>query len=454
VTEVSSRSRALAGAARQVMPGGVNSGQRVIPGLEDLVIVSASGANFRDADGREYVDFHAAFGPIILGHCDPDVDAAVGASLRSVDLLGVARTPGEVELAELMVEHIPSVESVLLTVTGSEATFHAVRLARAVTGRRLIVKFQGCYHGWHDAVAMNVISAADALDRHDPLSEGAMMDTVEATVVLPFNDIDAVEAVMHERGSEIAAIILEPIPHNVGALLPVPGFLEGLRRLCDEQGTILIFDEVVTGFRHGVGGFQAVAGIKPDLSTFGKAIANGYPIGAIGGRADLMDEFSCIPGRKVFFAGTYNGHPACVAAATATITKLLREPVHDHIFALGERARRHLAQALEDVGTPTLTTGFGSVWVTYFLEPPATTYSDLIRNDADLFVGYRRRQMEDGLFELPLNLKRSHATYAHSEADIDHLVESSRRAILATLAERTGETASIFIGSTHAALEE
>ncbi len=437
MTSVSeSRSSTLAQNARRVMPGGVSSAQRVVPGLEDLVIVATQGATFRDADGNVYCDYHAAFGPAILGYCDPDVDAAAVETLRTVGLTGVGRTPQEIELAELLVELVPSVESVLLTATGSEATFHALRLARAVTGRPLIIKFQGCYHGWHDSVAMNVISPADALGGYHLLSTGMMPATVEATLVLPFNDLAAVERTLAERGDEVAAIIVEPIPHNVGALLPREGFLEGLRQACDRHGAILVFDEVITGFRHALGGFQSIVDVRPDLTTLGKAMANGYPIGALAGRRDLMEQCSSIPGRPVFVAGTYNGHPACVAAAIATIRKLREQPVHEHIFRLGEKARRELTEALADVPVPTVTTGFGSVWVTYFLEPPVDDFGDLTRNDAEMFTGYRRRIMQDGCFELPLNLKRSHASYAHTDADIENLVDATRRAVLTLIDER------------------
>ena len=232
---------------------------------------------------------------------------------------------------------MPSVERVLLTETGSEATFHALRVARAATGRRHVIKFQGCYHGWHDSVAMNVISLPENVGKKDPLSKGILPEVVDATIVCRFNDADEVERALTDH--DVAAIILEPIPHNVGALLPQPGFLERLRELATKHGTVLIFDEVITGWRHGLGGYQSIAGVTPDLTTMGKAMGNGWPVSAIGGKAELMDLFSTTPGRPAFFAGTFNGHPPTSAAALATIDKLEREPVHEHVFALGERAR-------------------------------------------------------------------------------------------------------------------
>jgi glutamate-1-semialdehyde 2,1-aminomutase len=424
----------LAARAAAVIPGGVNSGQRQVPGLEDLVIASTSGSTFTDAAGRIFTDYHAAFGPPLLGHNDPDVDAAVAAAGRSVDLMGVGVTQVEVELAERLVASVPSLEKVLLTATGSEATFHALRLARTVTGRRHVLKFQGCYHGWHDSVAMNVISPAERVGTKDPLSAGILPEVIDATIVCPFNDAVAVERALEEH--DVAAIILEPIPHNIGAVLPQPRFLERLRELATKHGTVLVFDEVITGFRHGLGGYQAVSGVTPDLTTLGKAMANGWPVSALGGKAELMDLFSTTPGRPAFFAGTFNGHPATSAAALATIDKLEREPVHEHVFRLGERARTGLQALYDRLGIPAVVSGFGSVFVSYFLEAPVVAYDDLLANDVDLFVGYRRELMKDGIFELPLNLKRSHFSYAHTDEDVDRLLEATEGAVARHLEAR------------------
>ena len=417
----------LAARAAAVIPGGVNSGQRRVAGLEDLVVTATSGATFTDAEGRTYTDYHAGFGPPLLGHNDPDVDGAVAAAARSVGLMGVGVTPIEIELAEQLCELVPSVERVLLTETGSEATFHAIRVARAATGRRHVIKFQGCYHGWHDAVAMNVISLPENVGRHDPLSKGVLPEVTEATIVCRFNDAEEVERALDEH--DVAAIILEPIPHNIGAVLPEDGFLERLRELATKHGTVLIFDEVITGFRHALGGFQSIAGVTPDLTTLGKAMGNGWPISALGGKAELMDLFSTTPGRPAFFAGTFNGHPPTAAAALATIDKLRREPVHEHVFRLGERARRALDELYRRLGIPAVVSGYGSVFLAYFLEGPVRNYDDLLRNDVDLFVGYRRELMKDGIFELPLNLKRSHFSYAHTDEDVDRLLGATEAAV-------------------------
>ncbi len=424
----------LAARAAAVIPGGVNSGQRRVPGLEDLVVTATRGATFTDAEGRTYTDYHAAFGPPLLGHNDPDVDAAVAATARSVGLMGVGVTPVEIELAERLCELVPSVERVLLTETGSEATFHAIRVARAATGRRYVIKFQGCYHGWHDAVAMNVISLPENVGRHDPLSKGVLPEVTEATIVCRFNDADDVERALTDH--DVAAIILEPIPHNIGAVLPAEGFLERLRELATKHGTVLIFDEVITGFRHALGGYQSIAGVTPDLTTLGKAMGNGWPISALGGSAELMDMFSTTPGRPAFFAGTFNGHPPTAAAALATIEKLQREPVHEHVFRLGERTRAGLAALYARLGVTAVVSGYGSVFLTYFLDGPVRSYDDLLANDVDLFVGYRRELMKERIFELPLNLKRSHFSYAHTDADVDRLLEATEVAVTRFLETR------------------
>jgi glutamate-1-semialdehyde 2,1-aminomutase len=428
--------------ARAVIPGGVNSGQRQIPGIADLVITQSSGARFTDEHGRGYTDYHAAFGPPLLGFHDPDVDAAVRAALTGVDLPGVAVTPGEIELAEEIVKLMPGIEKVLLTSTGSEATFHALRLSRAVTGRRLIVKFQGCYHGWHDSVSLNVISAPDRVGAPDPISKGILPEVLAATLVLPFNDVAAVRQAFAEHGSDIAAVILEPVPHNVGCLLPDLEFLRCVREETARAGSILVFDEVITGFRHALGGWQSISGVIPDLTTLGKALGNGYPVAALGGRADLMEQFSTTPGAPVFFAGTYNGHPAVVAAALATLRKLQAEPVHEHVFRLGDAIRKGLAEVFAELDVPAIPHGYGSVFVTYFMSgPEPRTYADLLANDAALFVGYRRRMFDHGIFEIPLNLKRSHVSYAHTDADVDQLLEATRISVRDTL--RAGAAADI-----------
>jgi glutamate-1-semialdehyde 2,1-aminomutase len=418
--------------ARRVIPGGVNSVNRILPW--PFVAAQAHGAYIRDAEGKEYLDYHAAFGPIILGHNNPTVNAAVQAIMQQIDIVGVGVTEQEILLAEAISQHVPSAERVLLTNSGSEATYAALRLARGVTGRNKIVKFQGTYHGWHDAVLMNVISPPDRIGQRDLLSLGMSPGVVEDTIVLPFNDIEAISDLLQQRGDEIAAVLVEVIPHNIGCVLPRPEFLQALRRLCNDHGTLLIFDEVITGFRHDLGGYQRIAGVTPDLSTFAKAMANGYPIAALVGRAQYMDRFG--PGGGIFFAGTYNGHPVGVAAALATIAVLADGSVHRHCFSLAKRAADGLQAIADELGIPMQVARFGSVFVPYFFTGPVESYTDLLHNDTQADVWFRRTMCEHGIFMLPTAIKRNHVSAAHTMADIDRTLEIARK-VLRSLPART-----------------
>ncbi len=419
------RNQALWDFACRYIPGGVNTQIRNF-GLP-LVFVRAQGARIWDADGKEYLDYHAAFGPTILGHCDPEVNRRVFEILEQIDLIGVGTTELEAKVAEKIVRHVPSAEKALFCNSGAEATYAAVRLARAVTGRKKIVKFQGCYH---DYLAMNVINTTEQLQGFTcgpypkvPLSAGSLPEALEQTVVLTFNSMDEVEEVFRRNGHEIAAVILEPIPHNIGCVMPKPEFLQALRDITRLYDALLIFDEVITGFRHDIGGYQKICGVTPDLTTLGKAMANGYPCAAICGRADLMDWFGTAGG-SVFFAGTYNAHPVGMAAALATIERLESGQVHRHLFSLGEEMRKGLQEIVERLGIKATVAGFGSVFLLYFMEPPVENYHDLLRNDAEAFVEHRRRLLSHGIFMLPMNLKRNHLSFAHTKADVERTLDA------------------------------
>jgi len=416
-----SQSQAIFEQAQRYIPGGVSSANRLVE--PNLVFTRAQGAYIYDADGKRYIDYHAGFGPPVLGHCHPEVNQRVSEAMARVDLVGIGTTELEIQLAQKIAEHVPSAERVLFCNSGSEATFAAIRLARAVTGRRKLIKFQGCYHGGHDAVLMNVISPPEKMGQKDPLSAGMTPEVVDDTLVLPFNDVEEVSQTLQEQGGSIAAVILEPIPHNIGCVLPRPEFLRALRDLTQKYGLVLIFDEVITGFRHGLGGYQKIAGVTPDLTTMGKAMANGYPLAALAGRADLMEH--CRPGGDVFFSGTFNSHPVGVAAALATVEILERPGSYEHLFRLGERVREGMREITERLGVEAAVAGFGSVWVTYFMAPPVENYADLLRNDAQSFVTYRRKLIERGIYKLPVNLKRNHISLAHTEADIDETLAAA-----------------------------
>lgn len=412
--------------ARRVIPGGVNSTNRTLPW--PIAFVRAEGAYLYDADGKQYVDYHAAFGPLILGHNHPRVNAAVVEAMGRLDIIGTGVTDLEVELAELLSKHVPCAERILLANSGSEATYAAIRLARAATGRSRLIKFQGTYHGWHDAVAMNVISPPEKIGQYDPLSLGMDPDVMAKTMILPFNDIEAASEALQNGADEIAAVIVEVIPHNIGCVMPRPEFLQALREMTRKLGVVLIFDEVITGFRHAIGGYQSIVGVTPDLATFAKAMANGYPIAAVAGRGELMDRFA--PGGGVLFAGTYNGHAVGTSAALATIAELEGGAVHEHCFALARMAAVGLTGIAEELGIPMQVALFGSVFVPYFMEPgPIESYTDLFRNNTARDVWFRQSMCERGIFMIPTAMKRNHVSAAHTREDIERTLEAAREVL-------------------------
>ncbi|HEX3814742.1 MAG TPA: aspartate aminotransferase family protein [Mycobacteriales bacterium] len=422
--ETSPNGRRLAEAAARVLPGGVNSATRYIGA--PYAFAAGDGAYLTDLDGRRYLDYHAAFGAILLGHNAAVVDDAVREVVGRLDLTGLGVTELEVALAERVVEVIPSAEMMIATMSGSEATAQAIRLARGVTGRSLIVKFQGGFHGWHDAVARNVISSPEKAYGRDPLSAGILDSAIDATLIAEFNDLDSVRALFDEHAGEIAAIILEPIPHNVGALLPTQEFVTGLRDLATDRGAVLVFDEVITGFRHALGGYQELCGVTPDITTFGKGMANGYAIGGVAGRRDLMEHFDGRSG-DVLLAGTFNGNPVSCAAAIATVDHLRESPdFYRRTRQLGDRMRTGLAAIVTELGITATVAGFGGVFALYFADGPIRGYRDLMRNDNAAYIAFHRRMTEAGFLMLPLALKRNHISGAHTAEDIDRTLDASR----------------------------
>lgn len=404
-------------AAQAVTPGGVHSSIRGFDPV--LQFTHARGSRLTDADGNEYIDYHGAFGPIILGHGDSQVTKRVTEALDTIDLVGSGFTEAEVRLCQKIVANVPSADRVLLTNSGSEATYHAIRVARAFTNRVKIIKFEGSYHGWHDAVGLNVNTSARQFGQRTQLSAGTLAATVGETLVASFNEIDSVERLFREFPSQIAAVIAEPIQHGVGTILPRAGFLEGLRRLTAEAGSVLIFDEIITGFRHALGGYQAICGVTPDLTTLGKAMANGFPISAIAGRAEIMDRFNTTPRGDVYFAGTFNGHPLSTAAALATIDRLEEPGAYTRLYELGEAMRAGLRRISQGLPFPTAVAGLGSVYLLYFMERAPETYEELFQNDSELFLEYRHGLIERGIYEVPMDLKRNHISLAHTLEDID-----------------------------------
>ncbi|WOQ15748.1 aspartate aminotransferase family protein [Raineyella sp. W15-4] len=412
--------------AKEVIPGGVNSAIRVSPGSDRFVITGSSGPYVSTDTGRTILDFQSAYGATVLGHNDPDVDRAVAETARRLDNPGYGVTDAEVTLADMIIDRVASIEKVLLVNTGSEATYLAIRVARSVTGRPKILKFEGAYHGWHDSVLVNTGTPASRLGTTYLPSTGVLPGAVADTLVATWNDLDDVEAQLARHEGQVAAILVDPILSSAGGILPQPGFLEGLRRIATAHGALLVFDELITGFRVAVGGYQSLVGVDPDLTTFGKAIGNGYPIAGIGGTAAVMDEFSNVPGGTVYMGGTYNGHPAMAAAAIAVLEKMDREPVHAQLDRLGARLRAGLQELYTSHGIDATVTGIGSVWFPFLLEGEVHDYRDSLRHDRDLLVRIRSGLLEDhDILVTPVNWKSGKLNYSHTEVHVDRLLAAT-----------------------------
>ncbi|MDQ6895082.1 MAG: aspartate aminotransferase family protein [Actinomycetota bacterium] len=428
-TEIPADLAEMAARAEHVVAGGVNSATRA--NGDPLTIAAADGAFVTDLDGKRYLDYHAAFGAILLGHHDPLIDGAVIDAIRTEpDLTGWGTSTLEVRLAEAVVGIVPSIERMVTVTTGSEAVAYAVRIARAHTGRRLLVKVQGGFHGWSDAVARNVISPPDRAYGMDPLSAGILPEALEATLIAEYNDLDSLTALFDEHSDQIAGVIVEPIPHNVGALLPARGYLEGLRALTAAHGSLLIFDEVITGFRHALGGFQSIAGVTPDLTTFGKAMGNGYAVSGVGGAASVMLEAEPSLGGQVAIMGTFNGNSVACAAGLATIDYLSAHPeFYERTHALGQRVRTGLQGVFDDAGVAARIQGFGGTFTTYFIPGEAHGYRDLMANDGDASRAFHRAMIDRGFLMLPIPMKRMHVSGAFTEGDIDRTVDAAADAV-------------------------
>jgi glutamate-1-semialdehyde 2,1-aminomutase len=413
---------------RRFIPGGVVSVNRATE--PEVVFVKGLGAHIWDADGKQYIDYHAAFAPHLLGHNDPYVTEAVIRVLKDgASLYGSGTTVLEGRLAELTCSHVPGVESVQFLNSGSEATYQAIRLARAVTGRDHLIVMQGGYNGWHNDVSCNVMTPLEVLGPRVspgeypfiPLSAGIPVEHQKLVHVVNFNDLDSVEYVCQKY--RVAALITEPILQNIGLVKPAPGYLEGLRRLADQHGFVLIFDEVKTGFRHGLGGYAKIAGVEPDLAVFGKALANGYPIAALGGRRDLMHYFvHPDPTKRVFLAGTYNAHPVPTAAAIATIERLLLDKgeVYRHLERLADKMERGLEEILSRWPSKAVVARQSSAFCIYFMDHCPTDWHDLAsHHDFNLDGRLRRELVERGVYFFPVAAKQCSISFAHSDEDIE-----------------------------------
>ncbi len=414
------RSSELFDRAKRVLPGGVNSPVRAFRavGGTPFFVARAEGSRLIDVDGKSYIDYVCSWGPLILGHVHPAVLAAVQQATQRGWTYG-APCDAEVELAEEVRRRMPSLEMMRFVNSGTEATMAAVRLARAATGRELIVKFDGCYHGHADGFLVKAGSGVATLGLPD--SPGVPAALASLTLTAPFNDARAVADLFREHADRIAAIIVEPFVGNAGFIAPEPGFHGELRSLCDRYGALLIFDEVMTGFRVAAGGAQAVLGVKPDLTTLGKIIGGGFPVGAYGGGAGLMKRIA--PEGPVYQAGTLSGNPVAMAAGLATLRETSRPGFYEELELRTKRLTRGLRDMAKRHDVRATVGHAGSMWGAYFTEGPVRNYTDAKRTDTALFARWHKAALARGVFLAPSAFEAGFVSSAHSEADIDFTIE-------------------------------
>jgi glutamate-1-semialdehyde 2,1-aminomutase len=420
-----SRSESLFGQAQRVIPGGVNSPVRAFRGVggTPFFVRSAEGCRITDVDGRSYIDFLGSWGPLILGHAAPAVIEAVGAALARGTSYG-APTQGEVELADLIVSAVPSMEMVRLVSSGTEAAMSAIRLARGATGRDLIVKFEGCYHGHADSLLVKAGSGGATFGVPDSL--GVPSALAQMTLTTPFNDLGAVERLMSARGAEVAVIIVEPVAGNMGVVPPASGFLEGLRQLCDRHGALLLFDEVITGFRLGYGGAQARYGVRPDLTCLGKIIGGGLPVGAYGGPRALMERISPLGG--VYQAGTLSGNPLAVAAGLTTLRALADSAVYSRLERAGATLEAGLVEGACAAGISLTVNRVGSMLTAFFTDGPVTDYASAKRADTKRYARFFHAMLERGVFLAASQFEAAFVSLAHTDQDLETAARAAREA--------------------------
>jgi glutamate-1-semialdehyde 2,1-aminomutase len=423
-----SRSAALFQEARRYIPGGVNSPVRAFRsvGGEPFFVDRAAGAHIWDADGRELIDYVGTWGPAILGHAPQVViDAVTSAAQRGVSF-GIPN-PYEVEMARLLCEWVPSVEKVRMVNSGTEATMSCLRLARGFTGRDRIVKFEGCYHGHVDALLVK--AGSGALTHGQPDSAGVPAAFADLTTTLPFNDAEALEQLFQQSGKEIAAVIVEPVPANAGLYLPKPGFLEKLRELCTASGSLLIFDEVMTGFRLARGGFQERCGITPDLTALGKVIGGGLPVGAFGGRAEIMDRLS--PDGPVYQAGTLSGNPLALSAGLAQLRELERVNGWARLEEIGAAFEDATRAALRRHGRDYTFQRIGSMFCLYFTPGPVWNLADAQKSDRSAFNRFFHYCLAHAVYFAPSQFEAGFLSLAHTAADLEKTAEVVSAALAA-----------------------
>jgi glutamate-1-semialdehyde 2,1-aminomutase len=423
-----SHSLDLEGRAQEYFPGGVNSPVRAFRavGGHPPFVERAEGAYLFDADGNRYLDLFGSWGPMILGHAFPPVVEAICQAAGRSASFGASHA-GEANLAELVHRCFPSVQKIRFVSSGTEACMSAIRLARGFTGRNFIIKFEGCYHGHADALLVKAGSGVATFGI--PGSAGVPPETAQHTLALPYNDLSAVEAAFAVHPAQIACILAEPVVGNAGTIPPAPGYLEGLRKIATEQGSMLIFDEVMTGFRLSLGGAQQLFSITPDLTTLGKILGGGLPCGAFGGRADVMDYLA--PLGPVYQAGTLSGNPLAMAAGTATIQHLIEHEAE--IYPQLERVTKSIAEGVAklacEAGVPVTSNRVGSMFTWYFTPGPVTDYASASASDIAAFARFHRHMLEAGVWLPPSQFEAAFVSTAHGPAEVELVLEAARGAL-------------------------
>ena len=420
------QSQELFDKAQKLIPGGVNSPVRAFRsvGGSPFFTKQAKGATLTTADDQVLIDYVCTWGPAIHGHDHPKIRKAIANALNMGTSFGTPG-PAEVEMAELICEVVPSVEKVRMCNSGTEATMSAIRLARGFTGRDKIIKFAGCYHGHVDSLLVK--AGSGALTLGNPDSAGVPSSFAEQTIVLPYNDLDAVKETFSKHEHEIAAIIVEPFPANCGLILPKPGYLQGLRDLCSLQGAVLIFDEVMTGFRLSIGGVQKEIGITPDLTAMGKIIGGGLPVGAIGGKTEIMDYFA--PLGPVYQAGTLSGNPLAMAAGIASLKMLRDESPYEELSNYGVRLAEGLREIATEKSIPLQVPQTGSMYCLFFSENPVTNFDQAIACKHENFNSIFHKMMQRGIYLPPSSYETCFISAAHSEEDLLKTLEAFRHSI-------------------------
>ena len=422
------QSRSLQRRAEQLIPGGVNSPVRAFRsvGSDPPFLVRGQGAHVWDADGNRYIDYVGSWGPLILGHSDPEVLEAIIQAARNGTSFG-ASTPSEADLAALVIEAFPAIEKVRFVSSGTEATMSAIRLARAATDRKIIVKFEGCYHGHSDALLVKAGSGIATLGI--PGSAGVPEEFVEFTLALPYNNVPAVSEAFDKFKNQIACVIVEPVVGNMGCVLPKPGYLQALRIITEREGALLLFDEVMTGFRLAFGGASELYGVKPDLTTLGKIIGGGLPVGAYGGPAELMDMIA--PVGPVYQAGTLSGNPLAMAAGIATLCQLKsnREAFYKQLDENAAKLVAGITQAAKEAGVSMTANRVGSMFTFFFTDQQVTDWPSAATCDTAKFGRFHGALLDAGVWLPPSQFEAAFLSIAHTHGDIDDTIAAAREAL-------------------------